>query len=225
MLKVLKTISKSIHLVIIIVGLFPFFSIELNGCGPSEVQKHEQYRVDSLKLDSLVITDSVNLEIKYKKEMTSFNNDSFSIYYKHNKISQKILDKISHQDSANNIRNWTSRFKMSGYYFLVNTKIWDIEYKELKEEFLGFIFWISIDLLLILSFVGIFYVILKRLKKFKHLRDISFICFFLYLIIFLIWFLKSELYGLQIEYGFVILGFLYLFTAIIDQIILKRDKK
>jgi hypothetical protein len=225
MMKVLKTLSQSIHLVIIIVGLFPFFSIELNGCGPSEVQKHEQYRVDSLKLDSLVIADSVNLEIKYKKEMTSFNNDSFSIYYKHNKISQKILDNISHQDSANNIRNWTSQFKMSGYYFLVNTKIWDIEYKELKEELLGFIFWISIDLLLIISLVGIFYVILKRPNKFKHLRDISFICLILYLIIFLIWLLESDPCGLHIEYGFVLLGFLYLFTAIIDQLILKSEKK
>lgn len=213
----LKFKSQSLQVIILIVGFLPIFFFNPCGMEPNkEGIIRDHLVIDSIIKDSLVKSDSVNLEILFKSRTSAFNVDSFSKFYNNNKISNYSIDSFIHEDSikrATRYDNSSGPFLETNsiYYYLFES----FDYNFKNTDVFDLLLVILPDLIILLSWIGLFLVLGSNVLKFKYLRNISFVCSLSCLLILMLWPMP----------GFILLFILYLATLIINQRILYRDRE
>jgi hypothetical protein len=221
----LKNLTRSLHLIVFFAGFLPFISIEFKGCESDRINQIRDDRIcDSIKCDSLVKSDSAYLKIAYLKSTSVYKSDSFLKFYESKRLSKSKIDSIIHQDSLKRSVsriNKNERIYFSAFDYLIN--IGRVDFKDLKKKISGFVFVLSIDLIVILSFVGSIFVFVNKNRKYKYLRNISLICLILCVIDFLFW--LTHLSEFRLEYGFWVILIAYFTILIIDQMILIKKEK
>lgn len=215
-MRINKIVSQSLQVIILVVGFLPLFFFDLCDIDYSQGRlNRDNLLIDSIKRDSLVKTDSVDLEVLFKKKTTVFNIDSFSKFYNRNKISDSFIDSFLCQDSIKRMASYGNHSALisrinSIYFYLINTVYLDWE----TTGPLEILAYLLIDLMIILSWIGVVLILVNSPRKFKYFRIMSLLC--------LLFCIITILTGIPFP-GFLLLSILFLVSVIINHKIVKEQ--